>query len=151
MTTLAERYAEEKSNRIEFDGRTVFGMFTVIVEGEFSVRFVRSVAQPPQGVRISAKRSMKVLNSKSTSFALWHEDADEFRVGLPAGKPQKVQISTVWRSERGSIQTWLGNYGMIVQRQGESVRFLCSNGPGEPTFDDVEFVVGNVLDTELGG
>lgn len=32
---------------------------------------------------------------------------------------------------------WLGNAGMIVEHDGDTWRLRCSEGSGEPSFDDL--------------
>jgi hypothetical protein len=57
-----------------------------------------------------------------------------------------VRAWNVWRDDSSTIGAWVGNAGMLIEDLGDSrVRLCCSDGFGEPTFDDL------VVDMRVAG
>lgn len=148
MERLSDLYAAAKTNRIYWHDQIVFGMLRITVQRRFKIRFLESVAEPPQGVRLNSRHKMSVQGGASKLIAVWSEGDREIEVTLPVATPQEIKVSNIWRYSNGAIQTWYGNYGMLVQRDKGTVEFRCSDGRNYPTFDDLSFAIDGVFDTE---
>jgi hypothetical protein len=58
-------------------------------------------------------------------------------VYVPSRKGSMISIFNEWINEDGGTDAWLMHAGMLVEETGNKMVLRCSDGRGEPTFDDL--------------
>ena len=136
---LGDLFMEARSNRIEWHGKTVFSMYEMAVDGpRVWVRILSHIDSPVQGIRITSLQRMRILDAESKKFILWADTApQEFAVDLFGTAPHTVRFSNAWRGPHASTQSWIGNAGMLAEQSDELVVLRCSDGEGDPEFNDL--------------
>lgn len=141
MTDLAAIFAEQRASQIDWNG-PLFSLYELPNEAEHVTVEFRSVgSELRQGVRLKMRGGqLKIDDAEAAEFVLWQDTA-----------PSRVEVDIAWTStgerslriwncwERGGVMhAWLGNSGMRVDDQGGGrYLFRCSDGAGEPNFDDL--------------
>ncbi|MDR6356279.1 hypothetical protein Q3H58_002950 [Pseudomonas psychrotolerans] len=96
---------------------------------DFLVRRLNASLQPVAGLRIKAVKGKIEINGQSHSeVILWADtspDVVSFSVFSKLGCDLKVW--NVWRSGN-LVQAWVGNAGLIVTENKNSVKLECSGG-----------------------
>lgn len=144
MPDLSDRFAEEQSNVIEWYGRPIYGLYEFdVIPGSIVIEFVSARTQPVQGVELRMRGGTMIVNDiESNDLVLWQDTAParvEIDIRMqPSGKP-KLKLWNVWRGGYGVKQAWLGNAAIQVEDDPETGRVIlrCSDGRGEPDFDDL--------------
>lgn len=142
MAELADLFAEQQTTMIDWGGGPVHGLYELPTEiTDLSVRFVRAVPSPPQGLKLKVRGGTLTINAtSSTDMVLWEDTAPgEVRVRV-AWKPRAKRSLRLWNAWRVNdvTQAWLRSAGMRVEQgPDDSLTFRCSDGVGEPTFDDL--------------
>lgn len=144
--SLAQRFLEAAGGPIEVEGRLVHGIFRRKVESTTTVRVRRqatSASGPTTGLRLKVQRGKLRLNGESFSdVVLWSDTSPEdvairFEVSQSGSE---LRVWNCWRDDRGVLQAWLNNAGMLLEEDGNRIVLRCSSGPGGISFDDL--VVG---------
>jgi hypothetical protein len=55
----------------------------------------------------------------------------------PSRQGSRITIYNGWINESGGTDAWLMHAGMLVEETGNKMTLRCSDGRGEPTFDDL--------------
>lgn len=152
MTTnknLSELLAEARGLPIRFGGFEVRAIYEIPVRetSTLHVSFVHATPARSQALRIrSEKVTLRVGNSKVKDAIFWTDTAPplfEVIVDPPAGGGS-IKVWNEWRDRTGVQNAWMGNAGMVVTLDDDVILLKCSDGIGEPTFDD--FVVSIRID-----
>jgi hypothetical protein len=80
-----------------------------------------------------------VGNSKVKDAIFWTDTAPrlfEVIVDPPAGGGS-IKVWNEWRDSTGVQNAWMGNAGMVVTVNDDVISLKCSDGIGEPSFDDL--------------
>ena len=152
-TSLMDRYLASGFAPIDFQGEPVHPMYRAeISEGDrVRLNWLGAASPRVQGVTLrlripqrSGRRGegglLKVEDVEAPTIVLWMDTAPPIVeaecVKLKGGA--ELQISNRWRFPDGREDEWLNNFGMKIEALGrDSVMLHCSDGYGEPTFDDL--------------
>jgi len=139
--TLNERLAESKGAPFEYEGVTVHGIYRREVHpGDvLQVRFVRRKPTIREGLQLKIERGKLLVNGESLkSGVLWMDTAPEV-VEIVCQPPRSGATLSLWNAwERdGIMHAWLGNAGMLVEQRDDTVVLKCSDGVGDPDFQDL--------------
>jgi len=138
---LASLFAEQQTNQIDWNG-PLFSLYELPVHADaLTIRFVSARADPPQGVRLKIRGGSGEVNSTvGSDIILWQDKAPEevtVKLSWNGKAPRSLRIWNAWRIN-DVTQAWLGNAGMRVSViSSQSFRLECSDGEGEPDFEDL--------------
>ncbi len=76
------------------------------------------------------KGRLRVADQELADVVLWRESApNEVELTIAGAKaPTTMKIWNVWRDDAGTMQAWIGNSGMVIDREGDSSILHCSDG-----------------------
>jgi hypothetical protein len=140
--SLNARFAESKGEPIELGDQTISIAYRHPVRAGivFSIEFLSWSTHRPQGVNIRTKKGILETNEvRSTGISLWTDTAPPV-VHIKCLKTPTdclVMISNQWRRDDGVDDEWTNNAGMIIEELENGARLRCSDGVGNPTFDDL--------------
>jgi hypothetical protein len=110
---------------------------------EITVQFEQVTPTRTQAIRIRVHGGVIDVNGEQLeNVVFWSDTAPKtieiaFR-STQAHLPVTVTIWNAWRDGMGSTQAWIGNSGMLVEQNADGSTILrCSDGYGEPNFDDL--------------
>lgn len=141
---LSTLFAEQQTNQIDWDG-PLYSLYELPSDAsEVTIRFLSATSQPPQGFRLKARGGSFDVDSTAApatdDLVLWQDTApDEVRIRI-TWKPKGARSLRIWNAWRVNdvTQAWLGNAGMRVsEEEGGVFEFRCSDGEGDPDFDDL--------------
>jgi hypothetical protein len=139
---LEELFMASRGKPVLYEGRFVHAAVfrNVSKRGRFLVRFLKAAQEPIQalGLRID-QGTLSIEGEDSPKMILRLDTAPdvvevEYR---PPRKGTKVWIYNEWINEKGGTDAWLMHAGMLVEETGNKMTLRCSDGRGEPTFDDL--------------
>jgi hypothetical protein len=140
---LSELFEEARSSVVTWQGMTVYSMYELPgLTDRSTVTVRRDTVKPgwPHGLHLKAKDAELVVNGQSLAeILLWSDTAPSevvLEVAPKDRKPVTLRVWNVWRDDHGTTQAWIGNAGMLAETTGSGVILRCSDGSGEPTFDD---------------
>lgn len=118
------------------------------------VTFLQSTAERPQALRVKAEGASLTANGITVNDAIYWTDTApmSFDVAIePSRGGGRLKIWNEWRNDAGVQHAWIGNAGMVVvpSAAASEILFKCSDGIGEPAFDDLVVqvrIVPNVID-----
>ncbi len=141
---LSERFEVAKGAPIEVDGQLVAMMHELDpIDTPTELRIeLATTASRPQGLRLKVRGGVIELNGEQLDDAvLWSDTAPSVVTARlrPANsaKPMSVRLWNVWRDGAGTMQSWIGNAGMVVRVEGNGITLHCSDGFDAPSFDDL--------------
>jgi hypothetical protein len=144
MTDLSEIFAEQQSNLIYWNGKPLYGLLEFDqLPSRIRLTFVSAKESPVQGVQFRIRGGTLLANGKeSADIVLWQDTAPRnisIDVRRSGRGTASLKVWNVWRGGLGVTQAWLGNAAIQVEGQPNSgsFRMLCSDGQGEPSFDDL--------------
>lgn len=108
--------------------------------GRFIVRFVKAVSRPIQALLIDIDPGkLRIFDTESHKMILRLDTApDTVEVQYnPSRQGSRIAIYNGWIDEKGGTDAWLMHAGMLVEETGNKMMLRCSDGRGEPTFDDL--------------
>ena len=140
--TLAELFGEADGPTVRYEGKTVrSAVFRYVNEsGQFIVRFIRAVPLPLQALRLHIDPGKLLIEDTESAQMLLRLDTSPQVVNvryLPERNGSRIGIYNAWINEDGGVDAWLVNAGMLVEETGNKLLLRCSDGRGEPTFDDL--------------
>lgn len=147
--TLAELFMEATGPTVQYKGLTVHGVVLRHVRkpGRYLVRFIKAIPEPLQGLGIAIDEGkLTVEDTTAKRIALWYDYSPEMVTVhyCPSDNGGRLSIYNIWQDENGNVDAWLMHAGMLVEETGNKMILHCSDGLGEPTFDDliveIEFV-----------
>ena len=141
-TTLAQLFKKSHGQPVVYDHRQVHAAVfrNVVKPGRFVVRFIKAVAKPLQALLIDIDPGkLHILDTESHKMILRLDTApDTIEVRYtPSRKGSRIAIYNGWIDESGGVDAWLMHAGMLVEETGNKMILRCSDGQGEPTFDDL--------------
>ena len=145
-TSFSKRFAASKGEPIEYQGKTVSGIYRRMVHPDdlVQVHFVRSNPTVREGLSISIKKGMLVVNGQPIRDSIIWTDTAPAQFDILCKPPKSGAMLHIWNAwdQNGILQSWLGNAGMLIEEVGESVILRCSDGLGEPDFEDLVVELG---------
>lgn len=144
MSSLQDEFDRVDGRPIEYRGRTVCLSYWVKLTGRsrLTIRFLRAVVAPPQGLGLTAEACQLSVGRTSTRhMVLWRDTApDTVHVEVTDTQPgARIGIMNQWRDEvYGTTLLGLNNAAMDVQPQLDgSLLMRCSDGCAGPDFNDL--------------
>lgn len=144
MPDISELFAEQQTNFIEWNGLRLFGLLQFdVMPSRLQINFISSISVPVQGLQIRMRGGTVLVNGiESDGVVLWRDSAPgsvEVEVRPRSESKSSLKIWNVWRGCLDVTQAWLGNAAMQIEGDTKSGRILlrCSDGHGEPNFDDL--------------
>ena len=158
--TLADRFRTQRTDRIRVDGNEVVSLFeTELPAGAAIVIVVETLRSgTTQGIALRSDQPVGVVASSpvlpdgpqtpaiDTFVDTTVFDMVEFAADADLQDITCIQLWNTWTID-GDEQAWTGNSGMIVEEletpDGAVAqhRVWCSDGLGNPSFDDLVLVV----------
>ncbi|MEW6533779.1 MAG: hypothetical protein AB1473_23315 [Thermodesulfobacteriota bacterium] len=140
--TLAELWNETAEATVQYEGQTVHGVVFKEVRkpGKFIVRFLRAVPSPVQALRINIRPGDLVIEDTISPKMILRLDTSPDLVEVhyrPSPRGSKITFYNSWIDENDAIDRWRRHFGMLVEETGNKMVLRCSDGRGEPTFDDL--------------
>jgi hypothetical protein len=139
--TLADLFSTSGDRPIEVDGRMVHRKFQRQLQGwmEVHVKRLQYNTLIPQGLRIkSGKVELEYDGQRVRDLVLWADSSPQDCMLRVIGQQGAVlKCWNVWQS--GGVAALQGpsdNAGMVIEEMSDGVRLLCSDGVGEPDFED---------------
>jgi hypothetical protein len=141
--TFGEQFMESQGAPIEHGQFAVLPVFTRAIQATTKIELQcrTSSRRIAQGLRLAVTNAvLEVKDTSDREIVLWMESAPpivKLLVKPEKGKSSVLKIWNVWRDERGTQQAWIGNAGLWVEDQEEKMVLHCSDGVGEPDFEDL--------------
>jgi hypothetical protein len=138
---LSSLFAQQQTNQINWDG-PVYSLYELPRDTtELTIRFQSAASKPRQGLRLKVRGGTLEIESRTSGdVILWQDTAPaEIHVRV-RWKPRGLRSLRIWNAWQVNdvTQAWLGNAGMRVTPSAGGVYTLrCSDGEGEPDFDDL--------------
>lgn len=140
MTHLSAMFAEQQTSVIDWDG-ALYSLYELPTEvSNLNVAFECASTTFRQALRLKVRGGE--LNSNgvaATDLVLWQDTSPaliEVRVRW-TGKSRSLRIWNAW-DHNGTMHAWVGNAGMRVEQLDPQTLLLrCSDGNGEPSFEDL--------------
>ncbi len=145
---LGELFMEAKSPTIEYKGVTVHAaVFRCVSKpGRFIVRFIKAKPDPIQALRINIDKG-GALTIKELADIERGDPKIILRLDTcpdvaeihyrPSRKGSRLTFYNAWINEQDQIDAWIMHAGMIVEETEKKILLGCSDGIGEPSFDDL--------------
>ncbi|MGR3911569.1 hypothetical protein Q3A80_31440 [Burkholderia sp. SR8] len=145
--SLAQRFQEARAPKIEVDGREIYSLYEVDVssgETALSLDFISSKKSSIQGVKIKAENcNVEVNNQILKDFFIWADHSPKhipMNVTINKGGKAAIKVWNVWKYD-DVPHAWIGNSGMLVKKDDRHIVFHCSDGMGDPDFEDLVFTI----------
>ncbi len=141
-TTLAQLFKKSRGKPVVYEDKLAHAAVfrNVVKPGRFVVRFVKAISRPIQALLIDIDPGkLHILDTESHRMILRLDTApDKLEVRYaPSRHGSRITIYNGWINERGGTDAWLMHAGMLVEETGNKMILRCSDGRGEPTFDDL--------------
>lgn len=139
-TSLAAAFRSGNGRKVKWQGRFVYSMVQLGVKDGDIVEITRlsSSQTRAQALKLAVdKGDLRANGVLVPTAAIWTHTSPETATLQVVGKRAKsVDIWNSWSFE-GVDSAWLGNAGMLVESDGDQHTLRCSDGVGDPTFDDL--------------
>ena len=147
--TLADRFRTQRTDRIRVDGIEIVSMAEVELPADSVLEVLVEDSRPDieQSLRLLAKSGddITIVDADfepAESILVLGETYPAFEVEFVGPEGGKLQLWNSWILGDGE-HAWIGNSGIIVESlpvpEGASsrMRLWCSDGLGDPDFDDL--------------
>lgn len=138
--SLAQAFAKGNGRRTKWQGTTISSITRLDVStgDRIAVTRVRSSRVRAQALKIAVDRGDLRANGIAVPVvSIWSHTAPERAELTVVGRRAKsIDIWNAWSFE-GVDSAWIGNAGMLVEQEGATHVLRCSDGLGEPSFDDL--------------
>lgn len=137
---FAALFGAAHASTIDWNG-PIFALldFPTTIE-HLSVRFIAAKPDLRQGINIRLQGGVAYINRvPGNNFVLWADTAPnvvEISIEWKSRTRRSLQVWNVWDTN-GVTQAWLGNAAMKVDRDDENWLLRCSDGIGQPNFEDL--------------
>ena len=141
-TSLNARFAAAKGEPIVFEGQMIHIAYKRRIRAgdRFVVEFLSWTSARAQGVNLRTKDGLLEVNKvRSSAISLWVDTAPPHVKVLCLKEPRDgvMMVSNQWRRPDGVEDEWTNNAAMIVDESNDRVVLRCSDGIGQPSFDDL--------------
>ncbi len=138
--SLAQSFAKGSGRRTKWQGSTVHSVLKVDVSAgdRIVVERVRSSRVRAQALKLAVDRGDLRANGIAVPVvSIWSHTAPErVEIQVVGRRAKSIDIWNAWSYE-GVDSSWIGNAAMLVEREGRGQLLRCSDGLGDPTFDDL--------------
>lgn len=145
---------KRRSDTIEYEGKLVHGGHYLDVPAgmDLRIRFFHAKQDRRQGLYVRVEKGTFEINrERGNIFILWSDAApDSVEVINHSRAPGgRVYLYNAWLFGNGDTTHALtGNSGMLVDEQNGKTYLRCSDGVGEPSFNDLVVEVSLVPQAE---
>lgn len=145
-TSLASAFRSGNGRKIKWDGQAVHSLIQLNVkQGDtIEIRRVQSSPTRAQALKVAVDKGSLRANGVSVSpIAIWtHTSPEQVTLEVVGRRTKSIDIWNSWSFD-GVDSSWLGNAGILIESTGDVHTLRCSDGVGEPSFDDlvVEVVI----------
>jgi len=138
--SFGELYAASRGGPIRYEGLDIYPAYKFAAKTHLvlDVHFIRANTAIRQALRIAVDHGTILVNGQLLRDVIMWTDTAPPRERLEV-RPEDAQCRvTVWNAwEDGGMQAWIGNCGLLVEPISSGVRLRCSDGVGEPDFNDL--------------
>lgn len=158
-STLARRFRSQRTDRIRLEGEEVFSKIELSVTGPTIIELAFESCRTDCAEGLGLLASDFPLSVTATDVHVidpaWTE-TDQLSLLMPpdsivqlrcdAEPPGHLTLWNTWMHE-GTEHAWTGNSGVMVERlnapkgASDRMRLWCSDGLGDPSFDDLVVVL----------
>ena len=163
--TLADRFRTQRTDRIRVDGIEVISMAELVVHNDDAVEIVveQFRSDVEQALHVRAKKSALSVTEHSAAVEddyIFDDSITSDSITLVANQPRRIEFGLADASDRPVVlqlwnswilgdaeHAWTGNSGIVVEEldvpngADARVRLWCSDGLGDPQFDDLVVVL----------
>jgi hypothetical protein len=142
--TLAELFTRSRGAPQDVGGVPVHNIYRRAVS-DGQVVLIRRIhaAASPQGLRVKVdKGAIEVNGRKLKDVVLWSDGSpQEIEIQCDIGKRTtgELRVWNCWKDEKGVMQAWLGDAGIVIDETEDRVELRC--GDGTHRFDPKDLVV----------
>lgn len=138
--SLAGAFSSGGGRKTTWQGLTVESMIEIPVADGDRIKLTRlsSSTVRAQALKLGIdKGELRANGVLMQTAAIWtHTSPIEIHLEVVGRRAKSVDIWNSWSSD-GVDSSWLGSAGMLVERTPSCTTLRCSDGLGEPTFDDL--------------
>lgn len=139
---LARMFRESKGKPVAYNGRLVHAAVfrNVTKPGRFIVRFRSAIRNPVQALNLDIEPGTFLIEGGVSSKMILRLDTSPDVVEVhyrPSDWESRIAIYNAWIDESGRVDAWMMHAGMLVEETENKMILRCSDGRGEPTFDDL--------------
>ncbi|MEM7092520.1 MAG: hypothetical protein AAF567_05930 [Actinomycetota bacterium] len=138
--SLAQAFAKGNGRRTKHAGETIHSLLRLdVAPGDrLTVTRVAASRRRAQAIKLAVDRGDVRANGVVVpSIAIWsHTAPEQAELQIVGKRARSIDLWNAW-SFQGVVSEWLGNAGMIVEDDGAAKLLRCSDGLGEPSFDDL--------------
>jgi hypothetical protein len=138
--TLSELFQKSNGQPITAPGKLIHSICTQTVKAGSTLKITRisHSHEVVQGLRVTCDNGELEINGQMlVDIILW---VDTSPVGVDikvvANSDTTLKFWNAWRF-KGITQAWVGNAGICIEENEGRVRLMCSDGVGEPDFEDL--------------
>lgn len=139
-TSLAAAFRSGNGRKIKWHGDVVHSLLQLSVKEGDTIEITRLEASPTraQALKVASdKGSLRANGVVLSPIAIWtHTSPEQVTLDVVGRKTRSIDIWNSWSFD-GVDSSWLGNAGMLVESSDDEHTLRCSDGLGEPTFDDL--------------
>lgn len=138
--SLAAAFRTGNNRKVKWQGKVVFSIVQLQAkEGDtIEVERVSASTTRAQALKIAVdKGNLRANGVLVPEAAIWtHTSPELATLDIVGRKARSVDIWNSWSFD-GVDSSWLGSAGMLVETDGNEHTLHCSDGLGDPTFDDL--------------
>lgn len=138
--SLAEAFRNSSGRKTKWQGQTVHAIIKIDVsDGDvIEIRRMSSSSQRAQALKVSVdKGELRANGVLTTLAAIWTHTAPKVAALEVVGrKTRSVDVWNSW-SYDGVDSSWIGSAGILHDLDGDTHTLRCSDGVGDPVFDDL--------------
>jgi len=138
--SLAAAFSKGNGRKVTWKGQTVESVIEIPVQDGDRIMLTRltSSTTRAQALKLGIdKGELRANGVLMQTAAIWtHTSPLEIQIDVVGRRAKSVDVWNSWSSD-GVDSAWLGNAGMVVERTSSITTLRCSDGLGDPTFDDL--------------
>lgn len=138
--SLADSFRSGNGRKAKWDGQTVHSVLDISVNDgdQIEVNRISASSARAQAVKLGVdKGTLRVNGIVVPLAAIWtHTSPQQCVLEVVGRRARSVDIWNSWSFD-GVDSSWLANAAMIVERDGDNYVLRCSDGIGDPSFDDL--------------
>ena len=138
--SLAAAFRNGNGRKAKWKGQIIHSLLQISVKEGDTIEVARLGASPTraQALKLAVdKGNLRANGVVIYPVAIWtHTSPEQVALHVVGRKARSIDIWNSW-SFNGVDSSWLGNAGMIVQSVDNVHTLRCSDGLGEPNFDDL--------------
>lgn len=140
--TLAQAFRSGSGRKAKWNGQTVHSFHQISVKPGNTIEITRmsDSSTRAQALKLALDRGdLRVNGIVASSLSIWtHTSPSDVSIEVVGKKARTLDIWNSWSFD-GVDSSWLGSAGMLVEDadNGDGYILRCSDGLGEPTFEDL--------------